>query len=116
MMWLSEVSTASLVPDSAELLKLPHPSSRPLNPDIKGYSMFRISNFELILEQQYNKECFDRELSGTALLQTQNRNQNRQLESLVYYGRDVYENKVCTVCRIWIEGMVEKESCSEIGK
>jgi hypothetical protein len=77
MMWLSEVSTASLVPDSVELLKLPHPSSRPLNPDIKGYSMFRISNFELILEQQYNKECFDRELSGTALLQTHNRNQNR---------------------------------------
>jgi hypothetical protein len=57
MMWLSEVSAASLLPDSAELLKLPYPSSRPLNPDMKGYSMF-ISNFKLILEQQYNEECF----------------------------------------------------------
>jgi hypothetical protein len=57
MMWLSEVSAASLLPDSAELLKLPYPSPRPLNPDIKGYSMF-ISNFELNLEQQYNEGCF----------------------------------------------------------
>jgi hypothetical protein len=40
MTWLSEVSAASLLPDSAELLKLPYPSSCPLNPDIKGYSIF----------------------------------------------------------------------------
>jgi hypothetical protein len=77
MTWLFEVSTAPFLPDSAELLKLPYPLIAPVKCRHQGLFNVRISNFELILEQQYNKECFDRELSGTALPQTHSRSQNR---------------------------------------